>query len=237
MKSFLTSGSVRTQAPLSREQVTSLTILGMLLRAPNAPLFMELLPDQDDIDPYETAKIILWKILRCLRQRPSDSIPPQGLVIGLSHLLAEVELNARSLLGGFATEAMADLIAAWKVTPTSSLNVREGLLVCIRIAFEGLLLVEGAASVGLPAELQKLCDGLEVRSVLSHLLVKPLNPKSLRFYLLADDLDLSTMTFRTFQHGFDFDAQQAFTWATLELHADVLFEVCRSYRLLELLPY
>ena len=226
--SIIRSTTPRTRPrPISLEQNEFASLLSLLLTSSSAPLLATEFPN--------LGSAVLNRLLRFLHLYPADSsLHPDFLVI-LFSTLSHLALNKRDAVSQFAQRSWDALLGLWG---TKNKTMKENLIVVLRTLFPFYTMRHSEArSLDF-----SYIDGV---SRLWHLLggeaesrwgVDGLSLDSLRLSLNCVQSETNTGAFvaRTFQYGWDFDANQAASWAILELQADCAEKVC-DYRVLSVL--
>ncbi|KAG8896941.1 Ubiquitin fusion degradation protein 4, partial [Tulasnella sp. 408] len=227
MSSFPASAS-SLPAALSTEQINLMGVLRLLIRSPHAPILQQVdVSEAEDsqTDPLSLPRILLSKFARFFRQWPKETSGHKNAVLALSALLTELEFNAREVLSEASVVLIPQLLSLWKVS-TKSKDLKESLLISLRVLFPFRLLVKD----GPPLDLDTVCKNLE-DGVKPQKDWKPLPLESLRLTLLDfDSRHGEAFCARTFQRGFNFDDQHAFVWCAMEFHADCIIESMRRAR-------
>jgi ataxia telangiectasia mutated family protein len=211
--------------PVSVEQIEFASLLALLLTSSSAPFLASEYPG--------LGSAMLNRLLRFLHLYPSDtSLHPDFLVI-LSATLSHLALNKRDAVTRFAQGSWEALLGMWR---TKSKTMKENLVIVLRTLFPfyttrypetgpsplDLSFVEGVS------RLWYLLDG-EAESRWG---VDGLSLDSLRLSLLGSCSSGASKTgaflTRTFQYGWNFDANQSLSWTILELQADCAEKVCYS---------
>ncbi|KAG9042083.1 Serine/threonine-protein kinase tel1, partial [Tulasnella sp. UAMH 9824] len=215
-------------AALSTEQINLMGVVRLLIRSPHAPILQHVdVSEAEDsqTDPLFLPRILLSKFARFFRQWPKETSAHKNAVLGLSALLTELEFNAREVLSEASVILIPQLLSLWKVS-TKSKDMKESLLIALRVLFPFRLLVKD----GPPLDLDTVCKNLE-DGVKPQKDWKPLPLESLRLTLLDfDSRHGEAFCARTFQRGFNFDDQHAFVWCAMEFHADCIIESMRRAR-------
>lgn len=207
------------------EQVEFISVLRLLLSAPNAPLLP--VHDEDEETPtHDVASAILIRLQRFLEIYPADSSLLRDYIAILSAVLDHLSFNKVSAVQNFARSTWDGLTGLWG---TKDKTMKEGLLVVLRQLFPFI-------TSSLISE-QKLSnfDCAERIGRLWHLLdgeaenrwgVDGLSLDALRLDVVQNkNGPRGTFVAKTFQAGWNFDAGKALTWAMLELQADCAAKV------------
>ena len=211
------------------EQVELISVLRLLLSAPNAPLLpVDGNASDEDKEP-DVAAAILLRLQRFLETYPADSSLLRDYIAILSAVLDNLSFNKVSAVQNFARSTWDGLIGLWG---TKDKTMKEGLLVVLRQLFPFI--------TSSPISEQKLSnfDCAEGIGRLWHLLdgeaenrwgVDGLSLDALRLEIVRSNNDISApggiFVAKTFQAGWNFDAGQALSWAILELQADCAAKV------------
>ncbi|KAG9009575.1 Serine/threonine-protein kinase tel1 [Tulasnella sp. 427] len=224
---FSNSGGA-TSAALSIEQINFIGVVRLLIRSPHAPILHHVdvsKPEDSPSDPLSLPRILLSKFVRFFRQWPKETSGHKNAVLALSALLVELEFNAREVLSEASVALVPQLLSLWKVS-TKSKDLKESLLISLRVLFPFRLLVQDGPPLDLDAVCKNLEDGVKPQKDW-----RPLPLESLRLILLdSDSRHGDAFCARTFQHGFNFDDQHAFVWCAMEFHADCIIESMRRAR-------
>lgn len=227
MASFPASAGTLSAA-LSTEQINLMGVVRLLIRSPHAPILQQVdVSEAEDSqsDPLILARILLSKFARFFRQWPKETSGHKNAVLALSALLTELEFNAREVLSEASVILIPQLLSLWKVS-TKSKDMKESLLITLRVLFPFRLLVKDGPPLDLDAVCKNLEDGVRPQKDW-----KPLPLESLRLTLLDfDSRHGEAFCARTFQRGFNFDDQHAFVWCAMEFHADCIIESMRRAR-------
>jgi ataxia telangiectasia mutated family protein len=215
----------RTQPrPVSVEQIEFVSLLSLLLTSSSAPF---LATEYPNLGPA-----MLNRLLRFLRLYPSDtSLHPDFIVI-LSATLSHLALNERDAVTRFTQRSWDALLGMWG---TKNKTMKENLIIVLRTLFPfyttrypeaGPSLLDFSYVDGV-SRLWNLLDG-EAESRWG---ADGLSLDSLRLSLIRDCSSPSAsqpgaFMARTFQYGWNFDCDQAISWAILELQADCAEKVC-----------
>jgi ataxia telangiectasia mutated family protein len=207
----------RTQPrPVSVEQIGFASLLSLLLTSSAAPFLATEYP--------HLGSAMLNRLLRFLRLYPSDTSLHPDFIIIVSATLSHLALNERDTVTWFAQRAWDALLGMWG---TKNKTMKENLIIVLRILFPFYTTRYPEASSALDSSyvdgvsrLWSLLDG-EAESRWG---VDGLSLDSLRLSLMRDcPLSASkpgAFMARTFQYGWNFDSNQAVSWAILELQAD-----------------
>lgn len=221
--SRLASGSTSKSSyrTLSEAQIELMKVISILLRASSAPILSqtELSPsDSPEQAGFLVPRLILIKVARFFREYPVETSAHTEAIWGLNALLMQLELNARVLLVPFAAEIIPELLTHWGKDHARNRNMKEGLLVAIRILTPFLGSGDILSATDLDATWKRIGDGIPTR---------PLPLDSIRL-MQADDSAKAPGSFqaKAFQYGFNFEPQHAFVWCGLEAHADCVSQVC-----------
>jgi len=215
--------------PVSVEQIEFASLLSLLLTSSSAPFLATEYPD--------LGSAMLNRLLRFLRLYPSDTSLHPDFIIILSTTLSHLALNERDAVTRFARGSWDALLGMWG---TKNKTMKENLIIVLRTLFPfyttrypeaGLSSLDFSHVDGV-SRLWNLLDG-EAESRWG---VDGLSLDSLRLSLMGNCPRSASkpgaFLARTFQHGWNFDTNQAVSWAILELQADCAEKVC----LLRLLP-
>jgi len=209
---------------VSLEQVEFISVLRLLLSAPNAPL---LSTDKVEADEEErntdndVGSAVLRRLQRFLEMYPADSSLLRDYIAILSSVLKHLSFNKVIAVQSFARSTWDSLISLWG---TKDKTMKEGLLIVFKQLFPFI--------TSPPISEQKLpnFDLAEGIGRLWHLLdseaenrwgVDGLSLDSLRLEIVREDQNLDGgFVAKTFRAGWNFDAGQALSWAILQLQAD-----------------
>ncbi|KAI0343274.1 hypothetical protein BDW22DRAFT_1329401 [Trametopsis cervina] len=194
--------------PVTLEKIEFVSLLAILLRSPSAPIVSQHYP-------YLPAGI-LRSLTQFLEKYPSDTSLNHDYLTALSATLSQITLNKRDVTVQFAKAAWPRLVAMWG---PKNQRLKEDLVVVLRILFPYLVHgLKGSTDDGGLSTLRDLLEG-EAQSRWG---VPTLSLESLRLVVSSEASDSVSKAFvaKTFQYGWDFDADQALAWAMLELHAD-----------------
>ncbi|KAG8881998.1 Serine/threonine-protein kinase tel1 [Tulasnella sp. 332] len=206
MASRLTSGSSKsTYRTLSEAQIELMRVVSLLLRASSAPILsqIELSPsDSPDQAGFLVPRLILLKIARFFREYPVETSAHTEAIWGLNALLMQLELNARALLVPFAAEIIPELLTHWGKDHARNKNMKEGLLVAIRILIPFLVSGSILSTMDLDVTWKRIGDGIPIR---------PLPLDSIRLMQhKTPGKEAKPFQGGTFQYGFNFESQHAF---------------------------
>lgn len=230
LSSRLASGSTPKGAGgrLSDTQIELMTIISILLRAPNAPILCqtELVPSESpEQSGFLVPRILLSKFVRYFQDYPVETSGYADAIWGMNALLTQLELNARILLIPFTIAIMPILLNRWREAKSSrDKNMRNGLLVAIRIVFPFLVAGEGVSPSDLEVASRRIIEGVPPR---------PLPLESLRLTLCEVAKNRDAFKGATFQYGFNFESDHVSTWCGLEAYSDCVHQVrspCASFK-------
>ena len=215
---------------VSLEQVELTYVLRLLLSAPNAPLLpVDSSPAEDEEEEVEQdiASAVLHRLQRFLEVYPADSSLLRDYIATLSAVLDHLSFNRVIAVQRFARSTWDGLIGLWG---TKDKTLKEGLLIVLRQLFP-FVTCAPISEEKLPtfdcgdglARLWQLLDG-EAENRWG---VDGLSLDALRLEVACPQSSLSEGTFvaKTFRAGWNFDANQALSWAILELQADCAAKV------------
>ncbi|THG99792.1 hypothetical protein EW026_g2611 [Hermanssonia centrifuga] len=213
---LITSTKSQDSGPVSQEKVELAYLLSVLLSTPSSPLLSK--------DYPFLPAAILNRLQRFLVLYPGDSSLTHDYLVALSAVLSRLTLNRRQLVIDFAREAWSGLVRLWG---TKNQQLKEDLVAILRMLFPFYTVEEDHDSEyadGIAA-LWKLLDG-EAESRWG---INGLSLQSLILQVASDEaaLPLSPFVAKTFQHGWQFKADQALAWAILELRADCIEKLFR----------
>ncbi|KAI0255717.1 hypothetical protein BJV78DRAFT_1172780 [Lactifluus subvellereus] len=217
--SIIHSATPRTQPrPVSLEQVEFASLLSLLLTSSSAPLLSTEFPT--------LGSAVLDRLLRFLHLYPADSSLHPDFIVVLSSTLSHLALNKRDAVTRFAQGSWDALLGMWG---TKNKVMKENLIIVLRTLFP--IYTTRYPEAGFSSLDFSYVDGV---SRLWHLLdgeaesrwgVDGLSLDSLRLSLtngscVRNQTQTGAFVARTFQYGWDFDANQATSWTILELQAD-----------------
>ncbi|KAI0319394.1 hypothetical protein OF83DRAFT_1055083 [Amylostereum chailletii] len=204
-------------ASFSQEQIEFADLLHILLQHTSAPVISSNLPF--------FASGILDRLRRFLHLYPMDSSLHEKFLTIISVTLSRVALNKRDAVTAFARGAWEDLIRIWG---TKNRRMKEDLVVILRTLFpfytsRDSALEGGSSSFDYTGGLARLWQRLDVEAD-NRWGIDGLSLDSLRLCILpAEEKEpciKRAFVARTFQHGWDFDSNQALAWSILELQAE-----------------
>jgi serine-protein kinase ATM len=225
--SMIRSATPRPQPrPISLEQIEFASLLSLLLTSSSAPLLATEFPN--------LGSAVLNRLLRFLHLYPADSSLHPDFIVILSSTLSHLALNKRDAVTQFSQRSWNALLGMWG---TKNKAMKENLIIVLRTLFP--FYTTRPPEVGSSSLDFSYVDGV---SHLWHLLdgeaesrwgVDGLSLDSLRLSLISgnrvrNDTKTGAFVARTFQYGWDFDANQAASWTILELQADCAEKVCHS---------
>ena len=225
--SMIHSATPRTQPrPVSLEQTEFASLLSLLLTSSSAPLLATEFPN--------LGSAVLNRLLRFLHLYPGDSSLHPDFIVVLSSTLSHLALNKRDAVTHFAQGSWDALLGMWG---TKNKAMKENLIIVLRTLYP--FYTTRYPEAGFSSLDFSYVDGV---SRLWHLLdgeaesrwgVDGLSLDSLRLSLtngscVRSQTQPGAFVARTFQYGWDFDANQAISWTILELQADCAEKVCRS---------
>ena len=222
--SMATRSAVPRSLPVSVEQIEFGSLLALLITSSPPPFH--------DTEYPDLGSAMLNRLLRFLRLYPTDTSLHPDFVVILSATLSHLALNKRDAVTRFAQGSWDALLGMWG---TKNKKMKENLIIVLRTLFPfyttsypeantsslDFSYVDGAS------RLWHLLDG-EAESRWG---VDGLSLDSLRLSLMGNCFGAGkTGAFmaRTFQHGLNFDANQAVSWTILELQADCAEKVGHS---------
>lgn len=210
-----TKRNLRTS--VTSEQVEFASILSILLASPVAPILSEDFP--------HLADSILNRLQRFLERYPADSSLLYDYISILAATLDHLSLNKKHEVEIFARSTWVGLVGLWG---TKDKRMKEGLVVVLRHLFQFVICPSYSEDEKLPYF--DYTDGI---GRLWHLLdaeaenkwgVDGLVLDALRLQLVelndAHSGKVEAFTAKTFRAGWNFDTDQALSWAILELRAD-----------------
>lgn len=209
---------------VSLEQVEFASILSIMISSPVAPILSTQYPG--------LASGILVRLERFIERYPTDSSLLHDFLSILSSTLQHIALNKKYEVVRFARSTWSKLVGLWG---TKDKRMKEGLIVVLRSLFpythcpvymEGIKLppFNCAEEIG---ELRNVLDD-EAESRWG---VDGLSLDALRLQIVDNEEDSRipvqgrVFIAKTFRAGWNFDAEQALSWAISELHADCLSTV------------
>lgn len=212
----------RSRTPISLEQVEFASLLSIMIASPIAPILR-----------FPTlASGILDRLERFLQRYPSDSSLLHDYLTILSSTLTHISLNKKYEVAKFVRSAWAGLVGLWG---TKDKRMKAGIVMILRHLFPFTICPVELGRVKLPrfdcaTEFGRLRDLLAGEAE-SRWGVVGLSLEALRLQIIDSEHECSSddiFIAKTFQAGWNFDADQALSWAVLELHADCVGHV-RAY--------
>lgn len=206
---------------VSHEQVEFASILSIMLSSPIAPILSPRYPG--------LASEILVRLERFLHRYPTDSSLLHDFLVMLSSTLQHIALNKKYEVVRFARSTWPTLVGLWG---TKDKRMKEGLIVVLRNLFSYTNCPVYMEGIKLPTfncakEIARLRDLLENEAE-SRWGVDGLSLDALRLQMIDSTEDARSAVqggvfiAKTFRAGWNFDTEQALSWAILELHADCL---------------
>lgn len=219
--------SARSRTPVSLEQVEFASLLSIMIASPIAPILRF-----PDLPPA-----ILNRLERFLQRYPSDSSLLHDFLTTVSSTLSHISLNKKSEVAKFARSAWTGLVGLWG---TKDKRMKAGIIKILRHLLQFTVCPVELTRTKLPQfdcakEFGRLRDLLageaESRWGIMGLSLDALRLQNIDF---EDEFKRSSDIFvaKTFRAGWNFDADQALSWAVLELYADCVGQVRPSVYLL-----
>ncbi|KDR80743.1 hypothetical protein GALMADRAFT_241175 [Galerina marginata CBS 339.88] len=205
---------------VSLEQVEFASLLSIMVASPVAPLLSK--------EHSGLASGLLMRLERFLERYPADSSLLHDYLIILISTLRHLSLNKKYEIERFARSTWSALVGLWG---TKDRRLKESLIVVLRYLFQFTICPSYTEQPKLPSfdcaeEIGRLQDWLDGEAE-SRWGVDGLSLDSLR--LQVDDIKDNKSSVpnreeafvaKTFRAGWDFDSDQALSWAIIELQAD-----------------
>ncbi|PFH50273.1 hypothetical protein AMATHDRAFT_41011 [Amanita thiersii Skay4041] len=214
------SRSTRRIAP-SLEQIEFTSLLAILLRSPSAPILTYLYDEEDTNN--RLASSILDRLKRILFLHPRDSSLVPDYLSLLHSTLSHLALNKRQEIDTFSRASWDGLVGLWGMKDK---RLKEGLVAVLR----GLFPFVASEDLYNHTSAYDCIEGINHLWSLLHgeadskWGVDGLSFESIRLQLRDEKTNESknhgSFSTQTFSAGWNFDANQALTWAILELQAD-----------------
>ncbi|KAM6497154.1 hypothetical protein JOM56_007627, partial [Amanita muscaria] len=209
---------------VSLEQIEFISLLAVLFRSPSAPFLSYCYDERDNNNHF--AMSILNRLKKFLQLYPTDSSLLHDFLSILSATLSHLALNKRQEVEDFARATWDGLVGFWGVKDK---RLKEGVVTVLRVLFH-YITSEDPYSQNLKSSydcidgIRRLWNLLDAEAD-SRWGIDGLSFDSLRLQLRDewksdDGRVLSAFTTKTFRAGWHFDANQALSWAVLELQAD-----------------
>lgn len=202
---------------VTSEQVEFASILSILLASPVAPILSDEYP--------HLVSAIMTRLRRFLERYPVDSSLLYDYINILSSVLDHLSLNRKHEIEIFARSTWTALVGLWG---TKDKHLKETLVVVLRHLFQFVVCPAYSDDPKLPP-----FDAVNGIGVLWHILDAEAENKwgmdalaldALRLEIAGPDVarfsEVNAFVAKTFRAGWNFDAEQALSWAILELRAD-----------------
>lgn len=222
------SSPSKRKTSTSLEVVDSMECLSLLMKSAQAPLI-----------PNRLGVFSLAKYLTFINDFTGESSAHVSALVGLNHLLAQLEFNEREFVRAFATQTWSSLLALWN---TRKDPLKEQLIITFRILVPALAYPtpfrEGSPEE--KAEIEKAPIRAAQLTELQELILEEgdsrngcssLGLSSFEFvphHQAQDSSQVPPFTYRSFQGGRVLSANQALSWACLELAADVTAHLLKT---------
>jgi len=204
----------------SREQLVFAPLVSILISSPAAPILSPEFPN--------LSSGILLRLQRFLERFPTDSSLLHSFLAILLSTLKHLSLNKRNEVQNYVRSSWDGLLSLWGQKDKS---MKESLTAVLRVLFPFLIAPSNMERFDCGDALGRLWQLLDGEAE-SRWGADRLTLDALRFELL-DPTDPGShnsgeraFVAQTFRAGWDFNAGQALSWATLELQADCAGKVC-----------